>query len=429
MIKRNLLTLILLPLLLLTACQSTLTLQQEEEKTYTGTLRIGTHVFPPMTKPYSPVSTSFAEVWDERSLAFMEKYPGVQIEFIGVDYNQNFEQLLENPSEMPDIMELTVKEAWLSALDHIESLADRIEEEGPRWNGDYFNVIKAMEINGESYLLPVKSAPMIVYYRPDLMAAHQIAEPRDGWTFGEFEETLRRLAAQGLGTQLPDTLNAMEPIIRGLGGKYASSDLRVSGVLDSDATAEAFAQYAAMLRESSYAEEMALRVVRSTESLRDIFEKQYAIAPLPSTVEGVRYNASLMTGLAISKHSQQKELAWEFMKFLLGESSDEAMDFIVNHTLESDGVHTRIGHNPIYEELKQWMKHEITISQPATFDLVWYSDPSRDNIVPQRTREQLERYTDAAAAQADLTLWAQEIEMRAPLLSSVVGGNKAGGNE
>lgn len=417
---------IFLSLVLLSACQTSLPIQPEdpeEEQTYTGTLRIGTHVFPPMTKPYHPVSTHFAEVWDERSLAFMEKHPGVQIEFIGVDYNRNFERLLENPAEMPDIMELTLTEARLAALDHIESLADRIEEEATRWDGDYFNVIRAIEIKGVPYLLPVKSNPMIVYYKPELLAAHQISEPHDGWTFGEFQETLQRLAAEGIGAQLPDTLNSMESFILGLGGKYMSSDLIVSGVLDSDATAEAFVQYASMLRESAQADETAVYVVRSTAAIYDLVDGNYSIAPLPSTAEGIRHNASLMTGLSISKHSQQKELAWAYMKFLLGESSDEAMDFMASHTLESGGVHHRISSKPIYEELKKWTRHEIVISRPATFDLVWYDDPARDHIVPQRTREQLERYLDAASAQADLSLWAQEIEMQAPLLSSLPDGN------
>ena len=429
MMMRTLRLVVLFSLLLLTACQAARPDPAvDEEKSYTGTLRIGTHVFPPKPKPYVPASNIYKEVWNERALAFMEKYPGVQIEFVSVDYNRNFGEFLENPEEMPDIVELTLKEAWLAALEHLDSLAGRLEEEGDRWEGEYRNVIKAMEINGEPYLLPVKSDPMIVFYKPDLLAANQVPEPRDRWTIGEFEETVRLLSSRGVGVWLPDTLNAMEPFIRGLGGEYASSDLRVSGFLDSDATANAFALYAAMLRDSRTAGEHAMYVVRSTAAIHDLANTNYSIAPFPAAADGVRHNVSLMTGLAISKHSKQKELAWEYMKFLLGESSDEAMEFIATHTLESGGVNQRIGEKPLYEELKQWTKHEISISRPATFDLVWYNDPSRDNIVPQRTREQLELYTDAESAKTDLQLWAREIETKAPLLSSLANG-AAGGND
>ena len=145
---------------------------------------------------------------------------------------------------MPDVIELTVNEARLSMRDRIVSLAERIEDHAASWDGDYRQVIDLAELDGEAFLLPITSNPMLVFYDPQLFATLGIPEPHEGWTYGEFTAVGTQLADKGYPMYLPpDTLTTMEPIIRGLGGTLAASDLHaVSGYLDSDATAEAFAQ-------------------------------------------------------------------------------------------------------------------------------------------------------------------------------------------
>ena len=137
-----------------------------------------------------------------------------------------------------------------------------------------------------------------------------------------------QLANKGYPIYLPpDTLTTMEPIIRGLGGTLAAPDLHVvSGYLDSDATAEAFALYAAMLSDltggtGEAGVERTFGMLRASQMLVGP-----GIAPIPTSVEGVRHNNALMTGLAISKDSRQQELACAYMKYLAGDTSDDAME-------------------------------------------------------------------------------------------------------
>lgn len=419
--------LLLLILCTATSCQSVTPIQTApDEQTYSGTLSVGIRRFPAVDEPYPPYRrSSYEEVLQEKSLAFMEKHPGVNIEFVNIDYSRDFSSLLDNPQSMPDIIQLTVNEARFAMLPHIESLAERIEDHAAAWEGDYRKLIELAEIDGEPYLLPITSDPMLVYYKPDIFAAEQIAEPRDGWTFGEYAEIVGKLAAKGYAVHHPETLNDMEPFITGLGGAYMSPDRRsVSGYLDSEATAEAFVQFADMIPEipDLYEKTAVLRVYRSTVQFRDIFQDHYAIAPLPSDWEGRRYNNALITGFAISKTSVQPELAWAYMTFLLGETSEEAVDFVVNHTHENYGTHMRIGRKPIYEEMIGWLRSEILHAPAASFDMIWYDHLSRKYPIPQRTLEQIRSYTDMQTAQADLARWAKELETGAPFLAAA-GGN------
>ena len=132
--------------------------------------------------------------------------------------------------------------------------------------------------------------------------------------------------------------------------------------------------------------------------------------------------------LAIAKSAVQPDLAWEYLKFLMGESGEEAVDFVVNNTLERAGLHTQIGHKPLYEEIKSLMRREIVLSPPATFDLLWYGDLYTSlytRSFPGRPYGHIQTYTDMETAKKDLALWAQEIEAGVPLLSSASRANPA----
>ena len=408
-----------LAILLVTACQSVLPIQlQEDEPTFTGTLRVGKYAFVP-EGTHLPESNK--EILHERSLAFMEKYPGVSIEFVDADLNKNYKSLLEDPNRTPDIIELTVNEARLSARDLIENLTGQIEDSVSEWEGEYRKIIEMSEIEGENYMLPIFSDPVFVYYQPDIFKSNHIPVPKDGWTYGEYVDISRQLVAKGYRVEHADTLNELEPFIQTLGGTFAAPEMQdISGHFDSEATAAAFVNFSGMLRETEPSREdteAALSVKRTANATSGILQANYAVAPLPSTVEGTNYNTSLMTGFAITKSSMQKELAWEYMKFLLGSSSEEAMNFLTNHTLEKIQIHNRIGHKPIFEEVKAWIRHEVTNAKPATFNLIWYDGLYSENAVPQRTQQQLKTFSDTETVKRELKLWADEIKMRAPLLS------------
>lgn len=414
----------LMALLLLAACQTVVPIESDRvEKRYTGTLRVGLHGMEWKLDPYPPggKNRTAHHLFQTRAAKFLEENPGVHIEFIDIDYERNFQSLLEDPSKIPDVIELTVNEARLPMREHIMSLAELVEDQAEQWQGDYMRVIELAELSGEPYLLPVKSEPMLTFYLADKLEAAQLEAPREGWTWNDYIEIGQGLLAEGYSIWSPPTLNDIEPFIRGFGGAYADANHRIAGTLDSAATVHAFARYAEIMNTVSSTDQFmgggafesrALILGRASD-INAVFDRA-SIAPLPDAPDGRRYNNSLMTGLAIAKTSKQQDLAWTFMKFMLGETSEMAMEAVAAYTLDAEGSDHSFqpaARNPQkLDDLKRWLMHEITISPPATFNYGWRDDYFHDSTAPSRTIPQLYAYRDFETAQADLKLWAMQIE-------------------
>ena len=373
--------------LLLTACQSVIPQQRDDEKNFTGTLRVALQAeiggLSSINTVGYPAGYKDTPIQD-RMEAFMEKYPGIQIEVRDINPNvithrQDLKSILEEKSWVPDIVEMIPNEARSLAADRIVSLAELIENNHMQWEGDYDKVIGLVQLDGEPFLLPVRSDPLLVYYDRMQFRKIGIPEPLDGWTLAEFASAAAKLEEAGMNTLAPSSLEEMEPLVEALGGTYESSGNHLSvGYLDSEATAQAVHSYINMMPSTALRhgsinqqpEELpAMGLVwasRHYKALRSA-AGDYAVAPIPSSLEGKHRNIALVSGLAISQESRQQELAWELMKFIMGDSSDTAMDFLADNTLANYRQGYRTEPAAKDNDLKQWMKHEATLAKPATF--------------------------------------------------------------
>ncbi len=405
--------------LLLTACQSVLPVVPEDdsEREYSGTLRVALFGGHTVFSNYKPYLAGFKEYpIQDRMKAFMEKHPNVQIEVIDIaPETYALQRLLRDPNLAPDIIEMNSNEVRFTARDRVISLEAFLGEYGVNWDGDYANVVSSAEVDGVSYLLPVRSNPMMVFYDKTLFGQLNLTMPRSGWTLADYADTAVKLVQAGAAVSAPTGLNEAEHIIRGWGGAYASTDRsRISGFLDSDATTEAFVRYAQMMtsftRGGDPSDLPAMGMWRAHE-MRDPIrstDSDYAFAPVPSALEGDHYNTSLLTGLAITKESRQQELAWALMRFIVGDTSDEAMDFVARNTLEVDNRAFRSDENPKIAELREWMQVESAVATPATLDMFMARSGNLGDRYPYRTQEQYEAYVSRDAAKQELTLLAQQ---------------------
>ncbi|REK52502.1 MAG: hypothetical protein C6W55_16095 [Thermobacillus sp.] len=187
-------------MLLLAACQSGIVQPDATETSYSGTLRVAlfggysfqSTPYPAGNKPY-PIH--------DRIKAFMEQNPNVQIEvtdFPSLSAKPTaVREALDDPDGY-DIIEMNIHEARLAGNGRLSSLESRIQENKPRWDGDYAKVIEQAEIDGIPYLLPVRSDPMMVYYDRLAFAQLGLPEPREGWPLEEFASAANRLAEAGL---------------------------------------------------------------------------------------------------------------------------------------------------------------------------------------------------------------------------------------
>ena len=361
----------------------------------------------------------------ERMAAFMKLHPGVRIEVRDTEDAIRDLRAVGDAEWAPDIVELTPAEARRMAEGRrIASLDRHIGRDGA-WEDGYLRLAGHAAIDGKRYLLPVTADPLVVYYDRFAFSRNGVPDPTEAWDWEEFTRKANWLAGLGLKLGIPTDLDTLEPFILGLGGVYLSDDGETaSGRLDSDATVEAFGRFAVAM---PIAEEIRERIpedllpalgpVRAAEMHRvirrpsgyvdDLHLEFYRVAPLPAASSGERFNTSRMTGLAIAAESRRKALAWELMKFIAGESDDEALRFVAANTLETAAMWNRLWRDSrLFEALKDMMVREIVHAPPAAFDWT-LADPDE---LPVLTLEELRAMADPLQAKAILGRAAREID-------------------
>jgi len=391
-------------LLLAGGCQPAAPVARDEDDRprYTGTLCVALHSgYLNSEKPYRAGEKPYPI--QDRMAAFMDLHPGVEIEVL--DFGgimRDLRRVLDDPEWAPDIVELSPIEARLTAAGKLASLAGYVDRAAARWEDGYLRMIDLAEIDGEPYLLPVTSDPVVAYYDRLTFRRAGVPEPTENWDWEEFTRKAAWLGGLGTPIGIPTDWNSVEPFIRGLGGIYLSDDGETaSGYLDSDATAMAFSRYAEMMpvdlairNRPQNRSAPAIGLMRATGMywpVRDEFGN-FAPAPMPVAPSGERLNSSLMTGLAIMADSAQKDLAWELMAFIVGETGEEALRFVAANTLETSSMWYRSFPDERYETLKELMAREMVQSPPAPFN----QQVTHPHAYPVLTLEELRAMADPA---------------------------------
>lgn len=370
---------LLLVLLLLTSCQNGLIpIGSKKKAELQGTLRIGLYSGNTgLNKPYEAGSRDFYQM-QEKMKEFMKQNPKVKLVVVDLPYWFNLKSYMagRSASGFPDIMELNVNEVRYSAQEVIENLNEQIERKLPDWKGTYEEVINTARLNGDRYLLPLRSDPMVAYYNQTVLDALGFAAPHNGWTWEEYAQLADKLNKKNIPVGIPYDLNSIEPVLRSLGGNLISPDnSHAVGYMDSEATVEAFTRYLEMMPKltgilTKAKEQPGLGFARASNlgGLLGDQQSDYRVAPLPVSEDGMEYNNTLLTGLAIIKESENKELAWELLQFMAGDSSEEAMSFIVDNTLRmrEPALDTK---QLKTQELEELLKREVTNAQPSSYDM------------------------------------------------------------
>lgn len=257
-------------------------------------------------------------------------------------------------STMPDIIELTPNQVRWAADGQLEDLYFYLENfSDAGWGRDYMTLLDAAAIDMQHYLLPVRSDPMVVYYSQQIFDDLAIPYPEEGWTWSDFyriQEQLNR--AKQVSTGLLNMAN-IEHIIQEYGGTYMSADGEgFVETLDSEETYDAFRSYVAqidlgvlfqldpqMFDDSLLLDFPAFGIVRSSQAdfaFREVHiaPRNYAFAPMPTSDQGQPSNNILVSGLAMTKQAQDKHLAWELMRYIVGDDPREPMSLVVNNTFD-----------------------------------------------------------------------------------------------
>lgn len=359
----------------------------------------------------------------EKMKEFVELHPDVKLEIIDVDYSHNFKQLTEDETTIPDIMELNLNQVKYAAEPLIESLTERINNSQRHWDGLYAQVIESSQINGETYLLPVRSDPLVAYYDLATFDRLRIPVPREDWSWEEYGNLTKQLQQANVEFGAPFDLNTIEPIINSLGGKLSSEEGEAAGYLDSEETANAFEKYVQLVPDLTGVivypkRQPGLGIARASEvgGLLDDQQSDYRLAPIPTAEDGTRYNNTLLTGLAISQSSPYKELAWQLMLFIVGDTSDSAMSLLADNTLRMQVPVPESGEHPKQQELRERLMNEVASASPASFDMVLGRSGSYGNAgFPLRMPEDWEAAREGKAKEM-LSDWARALDAFIPTM-------------
>ena len=354
-----------------------------------GSLRIAMFAQSDADKPYTVDNAPYGRIVPihDRIRLFQERYPNVTVEIVDVRERTDYIDLFASDELLPDIIELNPDQLRYLAGDRLLDLTPFLDLSFADWSDAYYTLMEKGRIDERLLMLPVRAEPLVVYYNQDVFTALNMNLPQEGWTWNDFSELASRLLANGYVASFSPELMDVEPIVRGFGGIYTSSNGRqFTGYLDSEATVRAFELLLDIDGARSYNNpydktlELALGIGRPSMFLPSIRSDKIDLrfSQMPIALDGVAHNNMRMTGLAITKDSIKPELAWAMLEAVLGEKDEDAKRFVGDHTLGGcDHSYMQQPH-PEDELLLSMLYREIEHAEPALPDIAyspWHGNP------------------------------------------------------
>ncbi|MCC6803219.1 MAG: sugar ABC transporter substrate-binding protein [Anaerolineae bacterium] len=333
-----------------------------QDTSLSGTLRVGTWD-----------TGAGLTVWDTVLGHFKEAYPNVTVSFEPVPQDYGTKLLAQFASNSaPDVFQVGDGDAAkYQALGVVENLDPYIS--GP--NGFdpsimYPGVFAFGQMGGGTYYLTKDYSPLILHYNKDLFDAAGVAYPSEDWTWDDFLTMAQMLTVDGNGNNatsadfdpsniqrwgvtLPDAwgdllwTRGILPIIYQNGGSLISEDgTTTTGYMNSQATVDAVQWYvdlfdthhvapnktdlAAFAGVDLFATQQAAMLWNGVWNINGYAEGDNALtfnwgtSILPAGSAG-NANALCWAGFAVYSGSENKDLAWEFIKYIA--AGDGAKDF------------------------------------------------------------------------------------------------------
>jgi multiple sugar transport system substrate-binding protein len=233
-----------------------------------------------------------------------------------------------------------------AARDVLEPIEDRLNDSDAFEEDDFYpQALEAFRFDGELVCLPQNISSLVVYYNRDLFRQAKVPEPQPGWTWDEMVEKAIKLTRDtngdgdidqhGLGVE--PSIIRVAPFVWSNGGDVVDDeDEPTRLVLDTPEATEAMQKFFDLRREhlvvpseqeveaeddetrfQNGREAMVLSSRRATPAFRTITAFDWDVAPLPrhNDEAGILHSDAY----CLTKASDNKDAAWAFMEFALGE--------------------------------------------------------------------------------------------------------------
>ncbi len=312
------------------------------------------------------------EPWDEAIAAFEAQYPEIDVQLEAVPQEYGTRLLAQFASgDAPDIfMTGDGDTAKFQSLGAVEPLDPYINGENGLDLASYLpGLAEFGQVGGETYYLTKDYSPLVVFYNADQFAEAGVDLPSADWTWDEFITAAQTLTVdangnnalsadfdpsniQHWGVQMPNSwgeiawLRGILPIIYANGGSVIAEDgSAAEGYMNSEATVAAVQEFVDVFK--------TLHIAPNADDVAaysgvDMFSSGLVSMmwtgswPLAGYIEtppfefgtsgppaGSEGNANVLcwSGFAMYSGSENKDAAWEFLKFLsAGEGAESFAD-------------------------------------------------------------------------------------------------------
>lgn len=308
-------------------------------------------------------SPQFSAVADE----FMKNNPNVDVELIDTqadEYNNKLTVMLAGGDSDPDVIFVKDSETQVTMKNkgQILNLDEYIKKDNIDL-GIYGGAGEQLQIDGSNYTLPYRKDWYTLYYNKDLFDAAGVAYPSDNMTWNEYEELARKMTSGEGSSKVYGTHNHTW---MGLVSNWAVQDGKHTLIDEDYSFLKPYYEQALRMQNdgilqsysnlktgsihyiSVFEQEQCAMIPMGTwfvgtlikDKKAGAFDFNWGVTRIPHP-EGIDSGATVgsVTPIAINSKTDQKELAWEFVKFATSEKAAEVLaDKGIFPAISSDSV-------------------------------------------------------------------------------------------
>lgn len=340
--------------------------------------------------------------WDvaddvDRQQAIVDKFNAehddieVTLEAYGSDFDTKISAGMGS-GDTPDVMYMWNYPAYYEGLEPLDSY---IEGEGADYKSNFYDTLwNYNSIDGAVYGIPVGFTTHALFYNKDLFAQAGVEEPTNDWTWDDLQAAAKEITektdATGFAFQMKPDPYDFEMYLWSNGTAYCDAEGNLDGYVNSEQSKEVLEMFQTMEKEGygiatekngtdEFRSGQVAMYVYGSWSINTLNEDgmNYGVVNIPSF--GLEPSVSILSssGVAMSKTSENKEAAWEFIKFWTNEENNiERIGLelpVLNSVVESEGIMDQAEYAPFYTMLEQSSGHT-----PASFIIEDWSEVSEN---------------------------------------------------
>lgn len=294
--------------------------------------------------------------------------------------------------DTPDVMYMWNYPSYSAGL---EPLDEFIAGEGEEYKADFYEALwDYNSLDGATYGIPIGFTTHCLFFNKDIFDEAGIEYPTADWTWDDLQtaaETITdKTGVQGFAFQMKPDPYDFEMYLWSNGTAYCDEEGNLDGSLNSDASKEVFQMFQDMEKagyatatEGDGTDEFragnAAMYIYGSWSINTLNEDgvNYGVTTIPAFADAGQDSVSILSssGLSMAADCENKEAAWEFIKYWTSaECNIERIGTelpVLNSVVESEGIMDQEEYAPFYTMLEQSEGHT-----PASFIIESWSETS-----------------------------------------------------